>query len=194
MSILNRVFNIKKTDKSSELSVDKDTGKVTGTNDAEIEFPVDTSLEELEEIDRREADPKSCERQPSTDEVTVSVNDDCIFACPIDVCNQAADAIMHGYNNIVIPKTMYENAVAERKRLKELFERQNRTAELNNIGIKAEKEGRIDDAIAAYEENIAIGHTAYHAYTRLVVIYKRLGRENDKKRVEQRIVEVFGEK
>ena len=66
------------------------------------------------------------------------------------------------------------------------------TARLNNLGIKYEKGGDIDRAIHAYEENINLGYPATHAFERLRILYRRLGDNNNMKRVLKRYAEVFG--
>jgi len=103
------------------------------------------------------------------------------------------DALNKGEKFFFVPRNIYDGAIAESKRHKELEKRLKRTAELNNIGRAAEKEGRIDDAIKAYEDNIAIGYKATHAYDRLIVLYGRLKRNDDLKRVILRKIEIFGE-
>lgn len=195
MSLFDNLF--KKQNKSTDLHFDKKTSKINGTiqqrvNNVDLDFPVDTSIQQMDEEARRKNNPNSCERKPREDEVMISINDDCIFSCPPDVVNQVSDAILKGYNNIVIPKELYIKAKEDRKQTKELSWKISRTAELNNIGIAAEKEGRIEDAIAAYEENIAIGYTAFHSYDRLITIYRKLGRKEDERRVVVRKMEVFG--
>lgn len=67
------------------------------------------------------------------------------------------------------------------------------TARLNNIGITFEKEGRIAEAIQAYEECMAIGYPADWCYRRLQVIYRRKNDLQNLKRVYLRYSEVFGE-
>ena len=103
------------------------------------------------------------------------------------------DALNKGEKFFFVPRNIYDGAIAESKRHKELEKKLKRTAELNNIGRAAEKEGRIDDAIKAYEDNIAIGYKATHAYDRLIVLYGRLKRNDDLKRVILRKIEIFGE-
>ena len=82
-----------------------------------------------------------------------------------------------------------------RQKLEEI-EHENRllseTARLNSLGIEYEKEGDIDRAIHAYEENINLGYPATHAFERLRILYRRLGDNNNMKRVLKRYAEVFG--
>ena len=49
----------------------------------------------------------------------------------------------------------------------------------NNLGIEAEKEGRIEDAIQYYETGIISPYPAIHAYERLVVLYSKLKQYDD---------------
>lgn len=65
------------------------------------------------------------------------------------------------------------------------------TAEKNNTGITYEKAGMIDEAIKVYEENIAMGFPASHAFDRLMIIYRRLKRYDDEIRVIYRTMEVY---
>lgn len=54
------------------------------------------------------------------------------------------------------------------------------TTYLNNLGIRQEKEGKIDEAIETYEQNVKIGYPAHHAYKRLMVLYsKKHDKENE---------------
>ncbi len=103
------------------------------------------------------------------------------------------EALGKGEKFFLVPRDVYDGALSESNRYKEFDRKLKRTVELNNIGIAAEKDGRIEDAIKAYEENITIGHTATHSYDRLIVLYKRLKRTDDLKRVIFRKIEVFGE-
>lgn len=67
-----------------------------------------------------------------------------------------------------------------------------RTAELNNLGIEAEKEGRIADAIKIYEENIYSSHPAHHSFYRLGVLYRKAKDKENEIKVLKRAVELFG--
>jgi tetratricopeptide (TPR) repeat protein len=54
-----------------------------------------------------------------------------------------------------------------------------------------EQDGRLDDAIALYERNVAEGFPADLPYGRLVLIYERRGDLAEAARVLRRAVEVF---
>lgn len=66
------------------------------------------------------------------------------------------------------------------------------TAALNNRGAELEKAGDLNGAISSYEDNIALGYPATHAYSRLMVLYRKLKRPEDERRVILRALEVFG--
>ena len=206
MSIFKRLFSKRQHEERDlgnikDLKIDSETGEITGSipitvNGKKFAFPIKTSVNELDLYEQRKADPNSCEREPNADEVKLPID----FDFHIIVCDDTTTMIMQqnyaalrGYNNFIVPRDIYEHAMAEHQRRTALYETQNRTASLNNKGITAEKEGRIEDAIAAYEENIAIGGKALHAYNRLRIIYKKLGRKDDERSVIQRMVEVFGD-
>jgi hypothetical protein len=53
----------------------------------------------------------------------------------------------------------------------------------NMLGQALEKQGREDEAILVYEQNVAEGTDAWGAHQRLAVIYRRLGRKEDERRV-----------
>lgn len=85
------------------------------------------------------------------------------------------------------------------QRLAEYYAREEaltRTATLNNIGIEAEKEGRIADAINAYEQNIAGPQIwpACHSFDRLAVLYRKAKDLENEKRVLLKAIEVFDPK
>lgn len=65
------------------------------------------------------------------------------------------------------------------------------TAARNDKGIAYEKAGRVNEAIDVYEENIADGYPALHAFDRLMKIYRRLKNYENEIRVIERAIEVF---
>lgn len=68
----------------------------------------------------------------------------------------------------------------------------NETARLNNVGIALEKEGRIDEAIETYENNISLGYKATHSFDRLRILYRKRKDYDNMVRVIRREGEVFG--
>lgn len=67
----------------------------------------------------------------------------------------------------------------------------NETARLNNVGIALEKEGRIDEAIETYENNISLGYKAAHSFDRLRILYRKRKDYENMIRVIKREGEVF---
>lgn len=65
------------------------------------------------------------------------------------------------------------------------------TVSLNNSGIELEKEGKVEDAIKVYEENVKGGYPALHSYKRLMILYRRQKMYSDEIRIILRAIEVF---
>lgn len=63
--------------------------------------------------------------------------------------------------------------------------------ERNLKGIEFEKEGNIESAIELYEKNIKERFDGSHPYNRLSIIYRKLNRIEDEKRVLEIAVSVF---
>ena len=63
----------------------------------------------------------------------------------------------------------------------------------NLEALALEGEGRTEEAIALYEQNIADGFEGDWPYGRLVAYYERQGRLDDAQRVLERGIEVFNE-
>ena len=61
----------------------------------------------------------------------------------------------------------------------------------NLEGLALEGDGRIEEAVALYEQNIADGFEGDWPYGRLVAQYERTGRLNEARRVLERGIEVF---
>ena len=74
---------------------------------------------------------------------------------------------------IVVKKDKWQEAVAENTRREECGRELAITAELNNQGIALEKDGKIDEAIDIYEQNVSRKCNARHSYDRLLVLYKK---------------------
>lgn len=66
-----------------------------------------------------------------------------------------------------------------------------KVADLNNKGIALEKEGRINEAIEAYEENISLKNPARHSYERLMILYRRRKEYDNELRVINVALDVF---
>lgn len=170
-------------------------GKITGVLHLDVygikkDVPINTTLDEMDEYDRRKADPNSCARMPNDDETVIRIpdiknQDDFVFGPywryvigwgKCDMYHESmCEAMEQGYNNFLMPTIDYMEAMyyAEQKRNweKAMYV----TRDLNNNGIALEKEGRVDEAIAVYEENVKNGSEffALHAFDRLIVLYRK---------------------
>lgn len=105
--------------------------------------------------------------------------------------DKMTEATLKGQDFIMIPQSDYDEAMlcleARRKRDEAIAN----TAARNNEGIAFEKAGETDRAIEVYEENIANGYPALHAFNRLMVLYRRRRDYANEIRVIKRAVEVF---
>jgi hypothetical protein len=91
----------------------------------------------------------------------------------------------------VFPRDEIVELDTKRKVLTDFNNLLSKTAELNSQGMAFEKEGKIEDAIRVFEENIFEGHSATHSYERLMVIYHREKKYHQEIRVIKRALEVF---
>lgn len=66
-----------------------------------------------------------------------------------------------------------------------------RQVERNLLGIQLEKEGKIEEAVQLYEQNIAESFIGDHPYNRLRVIYKKQKKIDDIIRVLEKAIYVF---
>lgn len=111
----------------------------------------------------------------------------------VDMFVALRKAIKDGHKRCGMDKSDYDTIVNEFERRERIDLLLNETARRNNEGIALEKEGRVDEAISIYEENIADGYPATHSFDRLVVLYRKKKDAENEKRVIHRAFEVFGE-
>jgi tetratricopeptide (TPR) repeat protein len=72
------------------------------------------------------------------------------------------------------------------------MEKLNECVEKNNIGIALEKQGKIDEAIGIYEENIfGNPYPATHSFDRLMILYRKQKRFKDEIRVIKKAIHAF---
>lgn len=83
-----------------------------------------------------------------------------------------------------------DREIEEYQKQNKIFERQTKR---NLKGIELEKQGRIDEAIELYEENISDRFEGSHSYNRLTIIYRKRGQIGDEIRVLQKAIQVYGE-
>ena len=73
-----------------------------------------------------------------------------------------------------IPQGEYDKILAEKAKMDKFNESLFKATDLNNEGIALEKEGKIDEAIAVYEQNIGKDvYQTHHPYYRLAVLYRK---------------------
>ncbi len=105
----------------------------------------------------------------------------------------ATKAILRGEQQIAMFDADYSEALAYiDKQCQQEVLLQN-TAARNNEGIVCEKTGQEDKAIALYEDNIADGYPATHAFERLMKIYRRRKEYDNEIRVIRRAINIFSE-
>lgn len=92
-----------------------------------------------------------------------------------------------------LPRELYDDIRAKKEKMDRFNESLFKATELNNKGIALEKEGKIDEAIAVYEQNIAGDcYPAHHSFDRLIILYGKRKDLDNKRRVLLRAIEVFG--
>lgn len=193
---LRKIFSPKKgtsTNTKNEI-ITEVSFKVLGN---EYKMPItQDSIDDLNLKKQNSANPESCEKEPSEDEIKLPLSFFTMSNITYvgDECNFFAlytHAKYRGYNNIVIDKKTYLKAInnISRERRKEYI--LCRSAHLNQCGIALEKQGRIDEAINSYEENIKLYPTTTHAYYRLMVLYRKKKELTNEIRVIQTAIYVF---
>lgn len=155
----------------------------------------DKLLTFLEKNEVNRQNPESCEREPMEGELKIPIKEitpKMSLFLGRECFTLAEVASLKGYNNVCLPKFIWDDA---NERLKTHLNEEDlihRTAELNNKGIILEQEGYIDEAIRIYEECIATGGAATHSYDRLMILYKKRGDWENEKRVVNLAISKFG--
>lgn len=85
----------------------------------------------------------------------------------------------------------YKNALKAKEERIKFEESLAHVVKYNNLGIAAEKEGRIEDAIQYYETGLISPYPALHSYERLTIIYGKLKQYDDVIRVVDLALHVF---
>lgn len=104
------------------------------------------------------------------------------MSCIINLCRVNTDKMLEDARN------RFEEARARNAVSSKLLQG---TAARNDKGMAYEKTDRVNEAIDVYEENIADGYPALHAFDRLMKIYRRLKNYENEIRVIERAIEVF---
>ena len=113
-----------------------------------------------------------------------------IGAIPDDLMDSIIDKVGKKYYCFDIQDKMFDDIKAKKKQLDEFNYKIDKCAELNNKGIEYEKEGRIEEAIRVYEENMLLGHPAKHSYERLMILYRKKKDYENELRVIQTAINV----
>lgn len=101
-------------------------------------------------------------------------------------------AYLKGESSVLVPKGTKSSLEVEYKKRLLFNETLCKVADLNNKGIALEKEGKIQEAINTYEENVASSnYPAHHSYKRLMVIYRRNKDYVNELRIIKRALDVF---
>lgn len=196
MNLFRKLFfsSKKETEENKKLSefALSDKGEITGkcslnANGKELTVPIKTSVKELNEIETNKSNPNSCEFEPTKEQIIIPVAD-FFEKYKFGLVGNIGDKIwadyqkakQKGFNNFVISKYEFDCIIEIQKKLEEKNRILSLTSYLNNKGIALEKEGKIEEAIKIYEENIKLEYPATHSYNRLMVLYrKQKDKENE---------------
>lgn len=110
---------------------------------------------------------------------------------PISIVAKIGKAIIQGDNSIAVSSTQLSNWRAKMEQYNKQQELLAQCVELNNRGIEYERCGNLAGAIQVYEQGIALGYPAHHAFKRLLVLYRKQKDYADELRVAQRACHVF---
>lgn len=211
MGILSNIFGKKKEEcsvnlhgKETKITVDSE-GNITtdysvNVMGVELNIPIQTNVDKLiQESEIREvnkANCQSCEKEPEADEIKIPISffttENIAYAG--ETCSFFSLLIRAknlGYNYITIKKGTYKEAINNIAKGKRNDYIRQRTAYLNMLGVAYEKEGKIEEAITIYEENIKLRPVATHAYNRLIVLYRRLKDTESEIRILKHSLSVF---
>lgn len=154
----------------------------------DIDKPLSETCD-LEQIDESQTTgiPEGCIKLESNDK-NLSIRrflDDSAYVDDRECWNE------DGVSYFVVNSKSWDKAIASQK---ENIEKENTATlfvENNNKGIQLEKEGKIEEAILLYEQNIKTKIAASHPYDRLIILYHKLSRYADELRVVKLAVSVF---
>lgn len=211
MGILSNIFGKKKEE--SSVNIHGEETKITVDNEGnistnysanvmgvELNIPIQTNVDKLiQESEIREANRannQSCEKEPEADEIKIPINfftteniayagEKCSF---FSLLIRAKNL---GYNYISIKKAIHKEAIENIAKGKRNDYIRQRTAYLNMLGVACEKKGKIEEAIAIYEENIKLRPVATHAYNRLIILYRRIKDTENEIRILKYSLSIF---
>ncbi|MDR1652881.1 MAG: hypothetical protein LBS01_04415 [Prevotellaceae bacterium] len=174
------------------------------TNVGNITFTVNMTKEEMierhQKIEENKLNPNSCKREPNDDEIKLQVKDfDNKYnwgyignsKAGIRFWKSFVDASATGFHHFIVAKDDFDYVVKKHNEWIERERELSKTVELNFKGKDLEKEGKIDEAISSYEENVKLGYPAMHSYHRLVVLYHKMKDYENEKRICLLIQDIF---
>ena len=95
---------------------------------------------------------------------------------------------------ISFPKHRLDELEAKKTAYKSRTEKLFKCAELNNKGMELEKQGKIAEAIAIYEDNIKGDcYPARHSFDRLLVLYRKAKDYENEKHVAEKAISLFSD-
>ncbi|MDR1683244.1 MAG: hypothetical protein LBS25_07660 [Candidatus Symbiothrix sp.] len=182
--------------KKFDYSINTNVGDITFT----INMTEEEMIERCQKTEENKLNPNSCQREPNDDEIKLPVKDfydkyrgglshispngnlihDEIVsrACTAIIDNEVA-----GYHYFVLLKSDFKHIEEKHNEWAESERKLHKTVELNFKGKDLEKEGKIDEAIRCYEENVKLGYPAMMSYDRLLVLYRRNKDYENEKRI-----------
>lgn len=101
------------------------------------------------------------------------------------------NAILNGESTFTMLKSDYEEALAYAEKSKKEESIMSKAVDSNNKGIELEKEGKIEEAIKVYEDNLLLNYPARHSYERLMVLYRKKKDKENEIRVIRKALELF---
>jgi tetratricopeptide (TPR) repeat protein len=92
---------------------------------------------------------------------------------------------------IKVQESTFAEVLAKKEHYEKLERTMRETANNNNKGITYEKDGKVDQAILAYEKNLEMAYPALHSYERLMILYRKEKRYDDEIRVIRKAINDF---
>lgn len=110
---------------------------------------------------------------------------------PISIVAKIGAAIINGESVIAVSSVQLAKWRAKMEQYRQQQALLAQCVELNNKGVDCENYGDLTGAIQAYEQNIALGYPAHHAFKRLLVLYRKAKDYKNELRIAQCACRVF---
>ena len=147
-----------------------------------IEMPINTNIQQIEEKERRENDPNSCERLPNESEVVVPISRDMSDSLVVrafgwskyeEYSRLEFRSRLQRYNNFIMSKSDY-GEMLEYIHTKESANKLHwQLRDKYNEGLACEKSGNFTDAEKCYNECLVLDQTFFDSFNRLIIMYHR---------------------